>query len=337
MDNSKFYKSNFFYYLFAVFLLLIFVRWWVWTFQKNEMAYRDKMELYQLVIQSDQSETTLLLYEQSVSELTNLYQKQKLRIIGEGIFFFLVLLFGILRMMLFFKREIEIAGQQSNFLLSITHELKSPLASVILNNQTLVKRKSLSDEKVDQLLQNSSEELNRLRNLVERLLLAAKMEASDVVQERQSIPFSELCEELFQQYKAKDKGQHQMTTDIKPDLMVVGDKVLLETVVVNLLENALKYADENGKIVLELKEHDKWISLTVANDGPGISDVEKRKIWQKFYRIGDENTRSSQGTGLGLYIVKAVVTAHQGKVAVLDQKPRGVVFKVMLPGIMTLK
>jgi two-component system phosphate regulon sensor histidine kinase PhoR len=100
----------------------------------------------------------------------------------------------------------EIAGQQSNFLLSITHELKSPLASAILNNQTLVKRKNLSDEKVDQLLQNSAEELNRLRTLVERLLLAAKMETSEIVQFKQEFDFSEVCHDIFEQYSAKDQN-----------------------------------------------------------------------------------------------------------------------------------
>jgi hypothetical protein len=102
MADSKSHKSNFLYYIFAVFLLLIFVRWWVWTYQKNEIAFRDKKELYQLVIQSDQSETTLLLYQQSINELTAVYQKQKARIIGEGIFFFFILILGIFRMVQFF-------------------------------------------------------------------------------------------------------------------------------------------------------------------------------------------------------------------------------------------
>jgi two-component system phosphate regulon sensor histidine kinase PhoR len=337
MADSKFHKSNFLYYIFAVFLLLIFVRWWVWTYQKNEIAFRDKKELYQLVIQSDQSETTLLLYQQSINELTAVYQKQKARIIGEGIFFFVILIFGIFRMVQFFKKEMEIAGQQSNFLLSITHELKSPLASAILNNQTLVKRKNLSDEKVDQLLQNSAEELNRLRTLVERLLLAAKMETSEIVQFKQEFDFSEVCHDIFEQYSAKDQMQHQMMSSIEAPIQIEGDKVLLETVVVNLLENALKYGYEKGSITLRLSQNEKWIELEVENEGPTISASEKGKIWQKFYRIGDEQTRSTQGTGLGLYIVKQIVTAHQGKVFVRDKNSGGVIFKMMFPRIMTLE
>lgn len=306
-------------------------------YQKNETSYKDKVELYSLIIQNDDSETTLLLYNQSVQEVEEEYRKQKTRIIGEGIFFFALLAFGIVRLFQFFKKEIEVAGQQSNFLLSITHELKSPLASAMLNIQTLLKRRALPDEKVDQLLNNSQEELSRLRSLVERLLLAAKMEEQDVVHDVQEINLSETYGNIFTQYKNRDKQQHQLNQTIQPNLRVQGDKILLETVLVNLLDNAFKYCDENGQIDLSIKAQDKWVVVELSNDGQNISDLEKRKIWQKFYRIGDENTRSSKGTGLGLYIVKQIVVAHQGKISVADKKPSGVVFKIMLPAIMTLK
>ncbi|MEZ5022752.1 MAG: ATP-binding protein [Chitinophagales bacterium] len=109
-----------------------------------------------------------------------------------------------------------------------------------------------------------------------------------------------------------------------------GDTVLIASVLTNLMDNAVKYCLPKGNINVSLKEQGNEMVLMVANDGEPISRLEKNKVWDKFYRIGDENTRSSKGTGLGLYIVKEVVEAHQGNVSIVDSA-KGVIFKIVLP------
>ncbi len=325
-------KRNVLYFLFTAFLLVVFFRWGLLLHQKNENAHQDKMALYDLIIDIDTSETTLELYNQEVTRLEEQYKRQRIRIATEGIIFFVLLLLGIIRMFIYFKKEIDLALQQSNFLLSITHELKSPLSSALLNIQTLLKRDSLPDNQKQKLLQNSDEELVRLRSLVERLLLAAKMEGKEIVYDKIELNISELFGRLFQNYVDIYKDQFQMIAHIEPDLYIFGDKVLVNSVFANLLDNAVKYCSSNGKISLKMFSEDSNSIITLENEGPYISNSEKLKIWDKFYRIGDEHTRSSKGTGLGLYIVKEIVEQHNGKVLVLDGE-RGVVFKLELPSI----
>ncbi|MEZ5022751.1 MAG: hypothetical protein R2728_05710 [Chitinophagales bacterium] len=132
-------KRNLLYFLFAAFLLIIFVRWGVLIYQKNVTAYNDKLALYDLIIDIDTSETTLELYNQEVARLNEQYKRQSITIATEAVIFFILLLIGIIQVFTYFKKEINLAMQQSNFLLSITHELKSPLASALLNIQTLLK------------------------------------------------------------------------------------------------------------------------------------------------------------------------------------------------------
>ena len=134
MAISTFQKRKLLYYVFAAFIVAIFMWWWVLLFQKNERVYDEKLALYDLIIDIDNSETTLKLYDQEVARLGQMYKDQKLMIGAEGLTFLILLILGITRLNRYFQKELELARQQSNFLLSITHELKSPLASALLNN-----------------------------------------------------------------------------------------------------------------------------------------------------------------------------------------------------------
>lgn len=324
------HKRNLLYFLFAAFLLIIFVRWGVLIYQKNVTAYNDKLALYDLIIDIDTSETTLELYNQEVARLNEQYKLQSITIATEAVIFFILLLIGIIQVFTYFKKEINLAMQQSNFLLSITHELKSPLASALLNIQTLRKRDNLEEKQKQKLLANSNEELERLRLLVEKLLLAAKMDGKEIIYDKSVLNISELYQRLFNNYLDQYKDQFTFHSAIESNLQMEGDTVLIASVFSNLMDNAIKYCVSGGQIDVSLKQDGNNIVLLVANDGEPISRIEKNKVWDKFYRIGDENTRSSKGTGLGLYIVKEAVEAHQGQVSIVDSA-KGVIFKIVFP------
>ncbi|MCB0503686.1 MAG: HAMP domain-containing histidine kinase [Bacteroidetes bacterium] len=325
-------KRNLLYFVFAAFLLIIFVRWGVLVHQKNRNAYNDKLALYDLIIDIDTSETTRQLYDQEVTRLNEQYQRQKITIATEALIFLVLLLLGIIRVFIYFKKEIDLALQQSNFLLSITHELKSPLASALLNIQTLLKRNQLDVERQQKLLSNSHEELERLRALVDKLLLAAKMDGKEIVYEKSVLNISELYQKVFDNYFDQYKDHYRMTASIEPELQIMGDPILIASIFTNLMDNAIKYCQTKGQIEVSLKGNDRNVILTVKNDGRPISKIDKTRVWDKFYRIGDENTRSTKGTGLGLYIVKEVVEAHNGQVGIVDSS-EGVIFKITFPGL----
>jgi len=109
------------------------------------------------------------------------------------------------------------------------------------------------------------------------------------------------------------------------------DKSAMVSIMVNLLENAIKYSPQDKEIEVALKAGSEEVSLKVADKGIGIPDNLKNKIFQKFYRAGNEDTRKTKGTGLGLYIIKQLVVAHNGKISVLDNHPKGAIFTVRLP------
>ena len=118
---------------------------------------------------------------------------------------------------------------------------------------------------------------------------------------------------------------------ISPAPLLMGDQSGWTSVVTNLLENAIKYADGKPSITVSLEGTANGAILSVADQGPGIPDAEKKRIFEKFYRIGSEETRRAKGTGLGLFIVNQIVKAHGGNIQVLNNQPRGTVFRIEIP------
>jgi K+-sensing histidine kinase KdpD len=117
-------------------------------------------------------------------------------------------------------------------------------------------------------------------------------------------------------------------SDIEPDCAVKGDTMLLQMLINNLIENAIKYSPKNALISIELKKENNNVLLKVKDEGFGIPDREKKKIFQKFYRVGSESTRTAQGTGLGLYLCKKIAKDHSAQIIVTDNSPAGSIFTV---------
>ncbi len=250
-------------------------------------------------------------------------------VIGEGLVFLLVLFIGAVRVRGTFRKESQLARQQSNFLLSVTHELKSPIAAARLQLETLVLR-DLDKAKQKEIVSNAISDLDRLNALVENILLATQIDKSSFVLHRQTSDLSEFLKRLFS--KRGLVSGHSLVVAIQPGILFSMDEFYFESVVLNLVDNACKYSPSESEVRVELKQEGDLIQLEVADQGCGISDEEKPRVFGKFYRVGREETRTTKGTGLGLYIVSYIVKEHGGTIRILDNKPPGTIFRLEFRG-----
>lgn len=249
-------------------------------------------------------------------------------IMGEGSVFLFLLCIGAYFLHQSIKKEDRLHEQQTNFLLSVTHELKSPLAAIKLSLQTIVKR-DLDRARQQSLLSNSLKDIERLDDLVENMLLATKIENRSYSFPKEEFDFSELVLKVSDrlQIHTCDCDQN-ILTKIQPGVKLSGDPFALSSVLTNLLENAVKYSGPCAKVSVELSKVNGHAFLTVADNGPGIPDEEKMLIFDKFYRVGEERVRKAKGTGLGLFIVKEVLQNHDADISVKDNVPKGTIFEV---------
>lgn len=304
--------------------------WWSYLLIiKNRDAWQAKALVLRYELESkgvfDQA-----VFENSAAyiELTEKYSRQELMIYGEGAALGFLLLLGIWQIHESRKKEDALKLQQQNFLLSITHELKSPLASIQLSLQTFL-RHELPREKVEKISTHALRETQRLHKHVETMLLAARLEGGYAYQFEEA-DLVELCQNCIAQAQPKYKGKISFAYPQTENIVIQADKFALAMAVNNLLENAIAYAPNTEKIEVQLSREKQRFCLSVADFGQGIPIRERAKIFDKFYRIGDENTRSSKGTGLGLYIVQKCLQAHKGSITVSDNQPQGTVFSLVL-------
>ena len=256
-------------------------------------------------------------------------QLQQLRskvwmVAGEGIVFFILLAVGFRYIKRTVSRELAMARKEKNFLLSVTHELKTPIAAVKLFLETLQTR-ALSEEKRLELLQQSVQETKRLQALTENILMAARLDGSKEAITSSVVQLSDLVNQEVRRFEKLGGVSIECITD--KDLEVKGDEQMLSVLISNLIDNALKYGS-NKPIQVHLSQSATYISLTVSDNGPGIPMGEEKRIFEKFYRIGNEETRSSKGTGLGLFIVEAVAKMHGAEVSAANRSEGGASFSV---------
>lgn len=248
-------------------------------------------------------------------------------ILGEGSIFLLILIVGAVYFHNLLKKENAMHKQQRNFLLSVTHELKSPLSSIKLYLQTILKR-DLDKEKRDQFIMSSIDDIGRLDDLVENMLLASKIENRSYTFPKEDIDFTGLLTSLIDRIKINVQGKRTIVTEIQSDIDFFGDRFSLGSMINNLLENAVKYSQDNTRIFISLKK-DTHIRLRICDEGCGIPETEHKKIFQKFYRSGNEMTRKTKGTGLGLFIVEQVVTNHNANITISNNLPQGTCFEII--------
>jgi two-component system phosphate regulon sensor histidine kinase PhoR len=313
------------------YMMLAFAWWSVLLFIKNRDAFYAKGDLLRIgmvaegLITNDEE----FRQQEAYQNLLRRYKSQEWMILGEAGVFMISLIIGVWLINRGYHKEMIAARQRRNFLLSITHELKSPISSIQLVLETFLKR-DLKKEQAEKLVQNALKETERLNTLVNDLLLSAKLEAT-YQPNREAIDLEELLDELIQKLESKYPEAVFRFVPSGHVSTFTGDKLGITSVGLNLLENAVKYSPRPAHIEVRLHQENGYIHLDVADQGFGIDDKEKSRIFDKFYRVGSEDTRKTKGTGLGLYIVYQIVRAHHGTITVKDNEPQGTVFHIELP------
>ena len=314
-------KPIFIFYLLVIYILLQFVWWSYLLVQLNNEVYQQKIEN----IQHRSLTPDIQLSEEKI--LQSKVHERWWMVIGEGGVFLTLLLFGSIQTLRSFRKEMNLARQQKNFLLSITHEFKSPLASVKLYLQTLLKH-DLDKEKKESFLNSAIADTDRLDNLVENALLANIIDHKGYSFNKEDVNLSALVRLIVQRFQSVPGFKNKIETDLQEGIMFHADKTAFSLLLNNILENAVKYSPEHSLIKIKLEKKNEKIYLAVSDEGVGIPDGEKQKVFQKFYRVGKEETRSTKGTGLGLFIVKYIVEHHNGKISVRNNNTKGSIFEI---------
>ncbi len=311
--------------------MLLALSWWAFLlFRKNSELTEEKLKRLQVEMNTlykvnDYDLSTTVEYQSILSK----HKRQKLMIIGEGMVFALTLIVGMGLVHRAHFQEVATANRKKNFLLSITHELKSPIAAINLVLDTL-KSRDLPRGQVESLAGDALEESKRLEKQINNLLLASRMEKDFILnkQHQDLIPIIEQAIAL--QQKLHPNANIEFKTDSESIVAEI-DRDSFSSIMNNLLENAIKYAGDQAIKTRVYKNKKNQLLVEVSDLGPGISNTEKAKVFDQFYRIGNEETRASKGTGLGLYIVKKVVDLHNATIKISDNIPTGTTFTISLP------
>ncbi len=254
--------------------------------------------------------------------------RKVMMILSEGMVFFFIILLGLWQIRKSIKKELKLSERQRNFLLSVTHELKTPLASNKLFLQTIRKR-DLDSDKRNELLDKAISENVRLENMIDNILNATRLEHNTLYINREKFDLDQLLHSIADRFE-RIYNVKNIKRELQPGLSIYADSAMLETVIVNLIENALKYAEESKEILISAHSKENKVIFSVADQGPGVPKKIQKEIFEKFMRSGNEETRTKKGTGLGLYISKEFVLLNKGTLSYKDNAPSGAIFEVTL-------
>jgi signal transduction histidine kinase len=246
----------------------------------------------------------------------------------------MLLIGGLGLMVILLVREVRLNERQSNFISAVTHELKTPVASLKLYLDTLQLR-DLPESKREDFYRTMRQDLDRLHATINNVLNAAMYTDRPIV-DPQPLDLAKLVERSIGLTLTRNQLPAEAIRYQGPkSLAIRGDAAALETAVLNRLDNAVKYSRDKVDVEVEVVANgDGQAHLRVRDHGIGMSRAHLRFIFNRFYRIGAEVRRSRTGTGLGLFIVKSVVRGHRGTIAAESAGPdRGSTFTLTLPGV----
>lgn len=251
-----------------------------------------------------------------------------------GIIFFALIITGLVLNTIFLVREIRRNEQHDAFLNAVTHELKTPIASIRLYLETLQTRE-VSEEKRREFYNVMIADSNRLLNTVEQVLQASSTRERNRLLNISDIELGSLLRDCIERIKTRyNLDESAITfTNTAEKTTISGDKTELQSVFTNLLDNAVKYSGEEIKVLIRLKNGSgNKAEVHIKDNGIGIAPNELKRIFRRFYRVPNLLTQKKKGTGLGLYIVRSIVKKHDGKIfARSGGEGKGSNFIVQLP------
>jgi len=251
-------------------------------------------------------------------------------IVGEGLVFLMLLLAVLFFTYRAIRRDMALARTQRNFLMAVTHELRTPIAAIKLQLQTLA-RPGLGDDQRENLRTQALKEADRLNVLADKVLLANSAEEGVLDLELKDTEVMGLLRSVIERAKVQIASDHHLALNGPVRLSVLSDPNALRSIADNLIVNAAKYAPAGTRISIGVTQGPEGWRLTVTDEGPGVPPTDTERIFEKFYRGGNEETRKAKGTGLGLYIVQRLAERMGGAVFLTKADPHGAIFAVSFP------
>lgn len=252
-----------------------------------------------------------------------------------GIIFFALIITGLILNTIFLVREIRRSERHDAFLNAVTHELKTPIASIKLYLDTL-KNRDLSEEKRKEFYDVMTSDSDRLLKTVEQVLQAGHIKEKKREYNVKELDLGEVLANAANIIRSRYNLSTDVIRNVFPEgpLTILGDEEELESAFTNLLDNAVKYSGTEPKITIRTRKTSlgNRVAIAIRDNGMGISGGELKRIFKRFYRSPDTASSTAKGTGLGLFIVKAIIKKHGGKVTADSRGPgRGSTFLVELP------
>jgi K+-sensing histidine kinase KdpD len=313
INNLQFVRAI--YWLFLTYMIAAFIWWYVSLENQNAEIASVKYES----IRADDP----AIYAK-VKSIESYEERKKYQYLGEGLTFLFLFLLGAIYVYRTLLKQINYSAQQQNFMMAVTHELKTPIAISHLNLETLLKR-ALTPEQQKKIIEVTLQETQRLDSLCNNILLASQLDMGQYQTNKQLIDLSNITSVIVKSFQER-YPQRNWVSLVQEAVLMEGEPVLIQLLLNNLLENAHKYASVDTPVSIELFTKDNKIVLNVKDQGVGILPNEREKIFEKFYRIGTEFTRSTKGTGLGLYLCKRIADFHNASLSVASNQPNGSIF-----------
>ncbi|MEO8769722.1 MAG: HAMP domain-containing sensor histidine kinase [Ferruginibacter sp.] len=261
-----------------------------------------------------------------------------LRRIGLPIFFSILLLtITIISFLLLYRNLVQqkrLTAIKNEFIGNITHELKTPIATVSVAIEAMKNFNALQNpERTQEYLDISTNELQRLSLLVDKVLSLSKFEKNEIEIKKENFDLVQLIREVMESMKPQFEKQEAATslqlTGI--NFIIEADRRHISSVIYNLLDNALKYSMKNPQIAVQVIDHSQYLELRVTDNGIGIPAEYKKKIFEQFFRVPAGDTHNIKGYGLGLSYVNYIVASHQGFIEVESELNKGSTFIIKLP------
>ncbi|MBL7730474.1 MAG: two-component sensor histidine kinase [Chitinophagaceae bacterium] len=323
-ENIRGLRRTTIIYWTLLFYIIAALAWWFISLQRQNMQIARLKQDYALSLEGS---LTPAEKEQTARFISAESRRNTGKYVAEGITFFILILIGAFFVYRSVRRQLRLQQQQQNFMMAVTHELKTPIAVTRLNLETLQKYQ-LDPEKQKKIIRSTLDETGRLNFLTNNILIASQLEGSGYKSSKEELNLSALLQDCLQDFRLRFP-ERQFNEEVEPDVDIKGETLLLQLMINNLLENAVKYSGKDKPITAVLKRYRSGIELKVQDEGPGISDEEKKKIFSKFYRVGNEDTRKTKGTGLGLYLCRKIALDHNADISVTNHLPHGSNFVVI--------
>jgi len=305
------------YWVFLTYMIAAFIWWYVSLEKQNNEIAAIKFQSIQL------SDPSLAAKTHAIQDFQLRKTKQ---FIGEGVTFLLLFLLGAIYVYRSLLKQLRYADQQQNFMMAVTHELKTPIAISHLNIETLLKRDLDATQQL-KLLEATLKETKRLDHLSTNILLTSQLDMGKYEADKQSINLSELVGQAIKSFQERYPSR-VCNTMVEDAMEIQGEPLLIQLLINNLMDNAHKYAPITEPIFIHLQSYQNTVQLIVKDQGPGIADADKNKVFEKFYRLGSESTRTNKGSGLGLYLCKKIAAFHNASIQLTNNTPTGSIFTV---------